>query len=233
MEPMLPPVGQQELEDRAFDLVQKASTLGGRVPASVKSGIGELVRSMNCYYSNLIEGHYTHPHDIDRALKNDYSTDPEKRELQKEAVAHIHVQRMIDEGHDPKVAVTSIEYVTWIHRKCYALLPEELLWVKDPDTGERLPGEPGRRRETTVAVGRHIPPRPEYLLACLHRFAEAYEPVGMSRLQQVIAVAAAHHRLTWIVPKTFFGTFGRIGHRRSGCRAGSLQQNGVASSGPL
>jgi len=26
---------------------------------------------MNCYYSKLIEGHDTHPVDIERALKND------------------------------------------------------------------------------------------------------------------------------------------------------------------
>ena len=34
---------------------------------------------MNCYYSNLIEGHHTHPVDIERAMKNDYSADPEQR----------------------------------------------------------------------------------------------------------------------------------------------------------
>jgi len=54
------------------------------------------VRSMNCYYSNLIEGHDTHPIDIDqRALKNDYSADPSKaRNLQLESQgAHIAVQQ--------------------------------------------------------------------------------------------------------------------------------------------
>ena len=40
---------------------------------------------MNCYYSNLIEGHDTHPVDIERALKNDYSNDPRQRDLQLEA----------------------------------------------------------------------------------------------------------------------------------------------------
>src|SRR2546427_1109648 len=94
MEPMLPPVGDRGLEDRAYELTQKASLLGGRVPGPVKAGIGALVRSMNCYYSNLIEGHNTHPHDIEKALRDDYSADPVKRELQREAVAHIHVQQM-------------------------------------------------------------------------------------------------------------------------------------------
>ncbi|MET0850476.1 MAG: Fic family protein, partial [Candidatus Rokuibacteriota bacterium] len=86
MEPMLPPSGERLLEDRAFDLVKKASALGGRLPEAVKTGIGGLVRSMNCYYSNLIEGHATHPRDIEGALRNDYSTDPRKRDLQHEAV---------------------------------------------------------------------------------------------------------------------------------------------------
>ena len=57
-----------------------------------------LVRAMNCYYSNLIEGHDTHPIDIERALKNDYSNDPRKRDLQLEAKAHIEVQQWIDAG---------------------------------------------------------------------------------------------------------------------------------------
>jgi Fic family protein len=208
MEPMLPPIGARQLEDRAFDLIQRASTLGGRVPTVVKTGIGDLVRSMNCYYSNLIEGHNTHPRDIDRALKNDYSTDPRKRDLQREAVAHIHVQRLIDTRQDLGVPVTSVEYLTWIHREFCQLLPDDLLWVENPDTGERLRVEPGQLRGQTVQVGRHIPPDPAGLDAFLLRFAQAYDPGGMSRTQQVIAVAAAHHRLLWIHP--FLDRNGRV-----------------------
>ena len=55
----------------------------------LRESVGTLVRSMNCYYSNLIEGHDTHPRDIDRALANDFSDEPRKRDLQHEAVAHI------------------------------------------------------------------------------------------------------------------------------------------------
>jgi len=51
---------------------------------------------VNCYYSNLIEGHNTHPVDIERALDNDYSTEPRKRDLQLDAKAHVAVQRWID-----------------------------------------------------------------------------------------------------------------------------------------
>jgi Fic family protein len=208
MEPMLPPVGNVELEDRAFDLIQRASALGARVPANVRAGIGDLVRSMNCYYSNLIEGHNTHPRDIDRALKNDYSAEPEKRDLQTEAVAHIHVQRLIDQREDSRAAVTSVEYMTWLHREFYQRLPENLLWVVNSETGERLRVEPGELRQRTVVVGRHVPPRPEDLRDFLVRFAEAYDPRRMSKSQQVIAVAAAHHRFAWIHP--FLDGNGRV-----------------------
>lgn len=34
--------------------------------------LADLVREMNCYYSNLIEGHKTAPREIERALKRDF-----------------------------------------------------------------------------------------------------------------------------------------------------------------
>jgi Fic family protein len=62
---------------------------------------------MNCYYSNLIEGHDTHPVDIERALREDYSQDARRRDLQLEARAHIAVQKWTDEGGLKGRAVTT------------------------------------------------------------------------------------------------------------------------------
>ena len=81
---------------------------------------------MNCYYSNLIEGHDTHTVDIERALKNDYSTSIEQRNLQLEAKAHIAVQQWIDEG-GLIGQVVSQEGICAIHRRFGELLPPELL----------------------------------------------------------------------------------------------------------
>src|SRR5207245_2433693 len=80
------------------------------------TSLADLVRAMNCYYSNPIEGHDTHPVDIERALKNDYSNDPRKRDLQLEAKAHITVQKWIDGGGLRGRAVTS-EGIREIHRR--------------------------------------------------------------------------------------------------------------------
>jgi Fic family protein len=86
------------LNDLALDLAQKAAGFRRSLPPSLLASLATLVRAMNCYYSNLIEGHDTHPVDIERALKQDYSKDARKRDLQLEARAHIAVQKWIDEG---------------------------------------------------------------------------------------------------------------------------------------
>jgi len=86
-----------ELNDLALELAARAAAFRSSLPDQIASALAALIRSMNCYYSNLIEGHNTHPIDIERALHDDYSADPEKRDLQLEAKAHIAVQKWIDE----------------------------------------------------------------------------------------------------------------------------------------
>src|SRR5882724_12250439 len=101
MEPLLIGEGSRHrgpLTDVAFDLTQKSAGFRRSLPDSLLSSLAELVRAMNCYYSNLIEGHDTHPIDIERALKGDFSKDAKKRDLQLEAKAHIAVQQWIDSG---------------------------------------------------------------------------------------------------------------------------------------
>ena len=223
---MLPPEGDRHLEDLAMDLATKASGLASQLPPAVRSGIGDIVRSMNCYYSNLIEGHNTHPRDIDRALAHaDYSADPEKRILQQEAVAHIEVQRLIDHGADLQVATTSVAYTVLLHKEFCTRLPEELLWVRNPDTGKQLRVIPGQLRESGVQVGRHIPPNAASLPLFLQRFSEAYDAKNMSKIRRVIALGAAHHRLLWIHP--FYDGNGRVTRLQSHA---SLLRCGVGSS---
>jgi Fic family protein len=142
MEPMLPE-DQPELENLATDLVARANALAGRLNPPLRAGIGDLVRSMNCYYSNLMEGHRTLPVDIDRALKDDYAKDKEKRNLQREARAHIEVQRIIDRGEAP-TPIVSVEFILWVHREFCSRLPNDLLWVEKP-ADPRTPARGARR----------------------------------------------------------------------------------------
>ncbi|MBX3641358.1 MAG: Fic family protein [Nitrosomonas sp.] len=208
MEPLLPPEGTGRLDDLVVDLVSKASSFAGMLNPVVGRSIGNLVRSMNCYYSNLIEGHDTTPREIDSALAEDYSNEPKKRALQKEAVAHIAVQKMIDDGLAPDCYPISSEYGQWIHKEFCDRLPEELLWVKNPDTGEKIKIIPGKHRRGMAMVGRHIPPLPENLNRFLKRFDEAYDASKLFKLQRIISIAASHHRYAWIHP--FYDGNGRV-----------------------
>jgi len=209
MEPMLPEEAVRDLEESTATLLAEASALAARVNPVLSASVGTLVRSMNCYYSNLIEGHDTHPRDIDRALANDFSSEPRQRELQLEAVAHIHVQQLIDEGKDPtEVWPATATYARWLHETFCARLPPEMLWVENRDTGERLRVVPGELRKRDVRVGRHEPPPHGALPHYLARFDEAYDTPALSRLRRIQAVGAVHHRFLWIHP--FLDGNGRV-----------------------
>ncbi len=193
------------LADLAVELAARSAGFRRSLPEGVLTALADLVRAMNCYYSNLIEGHDTHPIDIERALKNDYSENTEKRNLQLEAKAHIAVQQWIDEGGLFGRATTA-EGICEIHRRFSELLPEDLLWVEDPDTGERIRLIPGELRRRDVKVGRHIPISPGAQPRFLEKFENIYSHLGRS--EAIIAAAAAHHRLLWIHP--FLDGNGRV-----------------------
>jgi len=193
------------LNDLALDLAARAAAFRSSLPVSVATALSGLIRSMNCYYSNLIEGHDTHPVDIERALEDDFSADPEKRDLQLEAKAHIAVQKWIDED-GLTDRPTSPDMILEIHRRFCDLLPEELLFVENPETGERLRVDPGKLRERDVVVGRHVAISPGAVPRFLERLHEAYRRSG--RIDSVLAAACAHHRLLWVHP--FLDGNGRV-----------------------
>ena len=193
------------LTDLAVELASKAAGFRRSLPEGVLAALADLVRAMNCYYSNLIEGHDTHPVDIERALRDDYSADAGKRNLQLEARAHIAVQTWIDRGGLGGRAATHDGLVECHRRFCEAV-PEDLLRAVDPATGESAAVIPGALRERDVEVGRHVPVSPGALPRFLERFETAY--TGLGRTDSILAAAAAHHRLPWIHP--FLDGNGRV-----------------------
>ncbi|MCC7418253.1 MAG: Fic family protein [Acidobacteria bacterium] len=185
------------LSDLAVELAAASSGFRRSLPAGIVGPLAELVRAMNCYYSNLIEGHNTHPVDIERAMNNDYSADAEKRNLQLEAKAHVAVQRWIDEG-GLKGRATTIEAVREIHRRFSEHLPEALLLVSDPESGRTVRVVAGAFRRDDVKVGRHFAISPGAVPRFMTRFEQVYATLGRS--ETILSAAAAHHRLLWIHP---------------------------------
>ena len=208
MEPFVLSEGSRHrpaLGDLALDLASRSAGFRRSVPTGVAVALADLVRSMNCYYSNLIEGHNTHPVDIERAMREDYSADRTKRNLQLEARAHVEVQRWIDGGGVRGRAVT-VETVCEIHRRFGERLPEDLLVVTNPDTGRKVTVVPGELRRDDVKVGLHVAISSGAVPRFLQRFAHTYSALGRS--ETILAAAAAHHRLLWIHP--FLDGNGRV-----------------------
>lgn len=210
MEPLVISSGSKylkELTDLALELVARSASFRSSLPLAIQASLADTVRTMNCYYSNLIEGHDTRPIDIERALRGDYSTNPKKRNLQLEAKAHIEVQKWIDEN----ILVLSEknyseDLILEIHRRFCSFLPEDLLWIKNPDTGEKIKIEPGSFRQQDVKVGTHIPISPGAIPRFITRFSKAYNSLG--KTDSILSFASAHHRFLWIHP--FLDGNGRV-----------------------
>ena len=207
VEPLIPEEASKHrprLNDLVLELTDASAELRGAIPEGMRAPLAEAIRAMNCYYSNLIEGHHTHPVDIERALNDDFSTSPEQRDLQLEARAHIRVQAWIDGGGlaDHPLAPESL---LEIHRRFCADLPEDLLWLDAPD-GTRLRITPGAFRDRDVQVGRHVAPSPAAVPRLLGHIHRMHRMRG--RLDAVLGIACAHHRLNWVHP--FLDMNGRV-----------------------
>lgn len=207
MEPMLiseTAKRRPELNDLVFELVDRAAGFKRSLPVGMTAALSDLVRSMNCYYSNLIEGHDTHPTAIERAM-NTSTTQTPRRGTCKSKPRRMSPPR----GGSTKAASLVAPLLSKALRAspqiCEAL-PDDLLWVTNPDTHERLRGLLGEWRRRNVKVGLHEAISPGAVPRSMERFEAAYS--GLSRAQAVIHAAAAHHRLLWIHP--FLDGNGRV-----------------------
>jgi Fic family protein len=224
MEPLLLSEGARqrgELRDLSVELAAKASGFRRSLPPGLLTALAHLVRAMNCYYSNLIEGHYTHPIDIERALKKEYSSDVKKRNLQLEAKAHVSVQEWIDGG-GIVGNVARADTICEIHKRFCELLPAELLWAGNPDTGEKIRIEPGALRLRDAKVGGHVAISPGAVPRFLKRFEDVYGNRG--KAEEILAAAAMHHRLLWIHP--FLDGNGRVARLMSHAQLLNLLDTG-------
>lgn len=193
----------EAIADIVAELSAVTATLGNRLHPRTAANLADLVRIMNAYYSNLIEGHNTRPKDIERALAGKLDQDVGRRNLQLEAVAHVRVQAEIDRmaAAGRLTEPASVDFLQWLHRELYREAPEEMLRIHG--AGRDLimvPGAWRSRQEHDVAVGRHIPPSSERVADFMSYFAERYAFARLGKSSRIIAMAAAHHRLNYIHP---------------------------------
>ena len=191
------------LADIAVELQRAADGLGRGLHPEAAAELADLVRVMNSYYSNLIEGHNTRPRDIERALAG-AEIDPERRPLALEAKAHVEIQRKIDRIalRDELPSPTSIDFIRWVHRAFYDEMPGEFRFLAKPD-GTRMEIVPGQFRtksDQDVAVSRHQPPSSERVMGFMEHFERRFAAAEKQASLRIIAIASAHHRLNYIHP---------------------------------
>lgn len=198
------------LLEKASDLIREAASLGTSAAPGAAVQLRELLRSMNSYYTNRIEGEHTRPSDIERALLKDFSKESDVARRQRLAVSHIQteiacerlIQAKLDAGETVVPWLYSTQALESLHLQLFGELTAEDLTLAD---GSLL--TPGQVRTRGVAVGIHEAPTPTALPAFLGRWEEVY---GGSRRGEasVVALAAAHHRLAWVHP--FLDGNGRV-----------------------
>lgn len=201
------PARLEEVSEAISDVVAELAAASAKLEHALNprtaANLATLVRIMNTYYSNLIEGHNTRPRDIERALEGKFEGDKERRNLQIEAAAHVRVQAQVDrmqaEGRLPEPAST--DFILWLHREFYRDAPEEMLRIRG--TKHEFLMEPGAwrsRAEHDVAVGRHQPPSSDRVADFMAYFAERYRFDRMGKAARIVAIPAAHHRFNYIHP---------------------------------
>jgi len=203
IEPTLVDEVPGKLNDVVAELAAASSKLGASLHPTTAASLADLVRIMNTYYSNLIEGHNTRPRDIVRALAGDFARDQERRNLQLEAAAHVRVQREIDrkgalgELGEPAAA----EFIRELHREFYRDAPEAMLRIhEDGRSSLMLPGEWRSRPEEDNVVGRHVPPASARIPEFMAHFGERYSLGKMRQGARILAIPASHHRFNYIHP---------------------------------
>jgi Fic family protein len=203
VEPALLGEARGDLLDLLTEIPAAASTLGSRLHPRTAASLADLVRVMNCYYSNLIEGHNIRPRDIERALDGDLDADERRRNLQLEARQHIRLKREIDRefasGTLPEPA--SLAFIMHLHREFYRDAPAAMLRIEG--AGRELtmvPGELRSKPEEEVAVGRHQPPSSAHVADFMAYFQQRYAFPALSPARRILAIPGAHHRFNFIHP---------------------------------
>ena len=193
--------GMAPLLEKAGDLLKAATELGAGTGVGGRRELRALLRRMNSYYTNRMEGEHTRPSDIDRALQNQYSENLDLARRQRLAVAHIHAEEAAEQLFDASiwpdgsvVEPYAQRTLSWLHRQLFSTLSEQ-----DRTLSDQTLLEPGVLRLTQVAVGRHEAPLATAVPSFLARWRDVYSTVRRGEAA-LVAAAAAHHRLAWVHP---------------------------------
>ena len=226
--PLLPHDNQGNIDSKLLSMAEelciKSASLTGTHAPQVIYGIKELLRKVNSYYSNQIESEGTHPIDIDKATREEFSSNSKEKQLQQLSLVHIEVQKYVESYFTEGQTPYSKEFILDVHRALYSH-PDmtHFLEIEDKENNTIIEMIPGELRESNVRVGQHIAPDHTELPHFFNKYEHLYKvPNHATQAQQVSYALASHHRLMWIHP--FLDGNGRTAR---------LVLDGIFSSMPL
>lgn len=215
-----------ELEEKLLKIARLDAQLDATVPVTIRESVEDLLRVVNSYYSNKIEGNPTKPSEL-IALVDDSTEQKSKGIL--EIKRHIEVQVKLNFENTPLQGVATQDFIKSIHKAFYAECSPDELIVSNSDGSRTYEIEPGEYRNVDVVVGQHIPPKSDLVPTYMSWFANAYKVEYLHGLSKYYAMAASHHRLAWIHP--FLDGNGRVTRLFTDCfmRAIGLKSYGLWS----
>jgi Fic family protein len=202
-EPLIPSeLNSRALYEKAHTLLTEANVLSGQANATLMEGLAPMLRAMNSYYTNRIEGQHTLPRDIEAAVARNYDANDDIRRKQHLAIAHMQAEQWVEShyAHTPWQQLYAPSVVQTLHTQLFTGLAPEYLQAEHATQAPQLlvPGQL-RTAHQQVKVGMHDAPDAASVPAFLNRFEQAYATLRSGE-QALIALACAHHRLAWIHP---------------------------------
>lgn len=195
------------IKDLAVDLYGKSAALEAKIRPGLRDSLVQLLRLVNSYYSNRIEGNKTLPAEVMRTQAGvDTNEELSLRDDKREIIAHIQAQLYLAQNQPEKETITQAEFLKQMHNVFFSDLPEHMRRIEFNGLQAYL--VPGAFRDSDVVIGKHVPPEHEQLGTYMRWFHHAYRLDWLHGESRLIAAAAAHHRLLYIHP--FLDGNGRI-----------------------
>ncbi len=205
MEPMLPNDAELiPLLELAADLRTECATLGALIGQESRLALGPLLRAMNSYYTNKIEGQHTYPADLETAMARKFSDDQEIQRRQTLALAHMELEAELEQEARSAAWNTlfSPAWITGLHARLYQRLDESSRVICDAQGTPRGIMQPGALRgpQEWVKVGDHQAPDPAHVPELLEHLRFRYGAEHLRPTTRLVVAGAALHRLAWIHP---------------------------------
>lgn len=199
--PALPGELPADILQKASLLPAKAAFLDGRLAPATRARLAALLEVTNTYYSNLIEGQYSAPADMQRAQA---APKRARQQLADLAMQQLGVQTSFERlmhRWDEDVAWPAM-FSPWLaqqaHRALFKHATPEQLKLHNSERS-LIPGKLRTEPDEQVVVGNHLAPDAQVVQPMLELLQQQLGSYNDPRTR-LIAALAYHHRLAWVHP---------------------------------